>query len=357
MSYSKKITNIVIKHLVVFIAMVFGLPVYANSLSDMINSISGSESKFCTERNIGTEDDPKIETNCFFPGKIPASGDLIIEDVINWDQDKNLVLHTKGNIIFEKNGKIVNKKSGSIILKAGMEPGNKKSYNSTVIFNGYSQIEMLEGGKIKIYYNPTKGQEKHKYHNHTIYSAKLNQSTVESYMLVNDVWDLQGITACLSCHYALSQDVDASKTHKWSDEKGGGFVPIKGEDNSPFSGSFDGNNYTIKNLYINRPKEDMVGLFGNVFGSNDYRSEIKHFTMDNVFIRGNTCVAVVGHATGVEIFDIHLTKEDIKGNKSGLVTSCVFINNHGNISASSTTDPKKIFGSCLRCKGDEKKGG
>ena len=33
---------------------------------------------------------------------------------------------------------------------------------------------------------------------------------------------------------------------------------------SPFTAIFDGNNNTISNLYINRPDESGVGLFGNV---------------------------------------------------------------------------------------------
>ncbi|MFT6422459.1 MAG: hypothetical protein ACJA2K_001184 [Thalassolituus sp.] len=56
--------------------------------------------------------------------------------------------------------------------------------------------------------------------------------------------------------------MDASDTY-WSD--GEGWEPV-GDDDLPFTGTFDGNGHQIRNLYIDRPTTDYVGLFGYVQG-------------------------------------------------------------------------------------------
>jgi hypothetical protein len=56
--------------------------------------------------------------------------------------------------------------------------------------------------------------------------------------------------------------MDASDTY-WSD--GEGWEPI-GDANSPFTAIFDGNGHQIRNLYIDRPSTNYVGLFGYVKG-------------------------------------------------------------------------------------------
>lgn len=64
--------------------------------------------------------------------------------------------------------------------------------------------------------------------------------------------------------WTLEADIDASETIEWND--GEGFSPM-GSFALTFSGSFNGNGYTISNLFINRPAETGVGLFGVVTGS------------------------------------------------------------------------------------------
>ncbi len=61
-----------------------------------------------------------------------------------------------------------------------------------------------------------------------------------------------------SC-YLQTADVNAAGTETWFG--GNGWLPI-GDSIAEFSGSYDGNNYVIDNLYINRPGEKNIGLFG-----------------------------------------------------------------------------------------------
>ena len=62
-------------------------------------------------------------------------------------------------------------------------------------------------------------------------------------------------------YYRLSVDIDASPTRDWNGGKG--FAPIEFS-NDRFSGGLDGGGKVIRNLYINRPDEDEVGLFSAV---------------------------------------------------------------------------------------------
>lgn len=61
--------------------------------------------------------------------------------------------------------------------------------------------------------------------------------------------------------YLLTGDIDASETASWYG--GAGFRPV-GSLEKPFAGSLDGQGHSIRNLVINRPDADNIGLFGVV---------------------------------------------------------------------------------------------
>lgn len=81
---------------------------------------------------------------------------------------------------------------------------------------------------------------------------------------ISDATQLQAISSNLSSHFILINDIDASDTKNWN--SGAGFVQI-GSVNSPFSGSFNGQDFTIDSLFINRSANRQVGLFGYLSGS------------------------------------------------------------------------------------------
>lgn len=280
------------------------LPVYANTLCELINDVSENEKQLCTK------------TDCFFPDKSLANKDVVIDSSVNWNSNKNLVLHTKGNIIFKKQGRITSKNNGSIILKSGMEPGNKETYDATVKFEGDStQIEILGIGEIKVYYNPQKGDKKYKYHNPNSYRRNIApESRVISYMLVNNIDELQDISKFLSGNYALSQSIDAVETQLWADGKG--FMPMGGErqKGKPFSGNFDGNYYTIERLHINRPEEDEVGIFALTSGRMMANNIISNLHIKHAKIIGNFHVgAIVGEGASTNLVNINIENSFISG--------------------------------------------
>ncbi|HCC22403.1 hypothetical protein A2480_01230 [Candidatus Uhrbacteria bacterium RIFOXYC2_FULL_47_19] len=93
---------------------------------------------------------------------------------------------------------------------------------------------------------------------------------------------LQEMQNYRSSFFVLTGDIDCSATSGWNG--GAGFVPVGSSYSVPFSGGFDGGNYTISDLYINLPATDNVGLFGYVMSSqNNY---IKDLKLSNVTIIG-----------------------------------------------------------------------
>ncbi|MBA7542343.1 hypothetical protein ES705_34664 [subsurface metagenome] len=80
-----------------------------------------------------------------------------------------------------------------------------------------------------------------------------------------DVNDLQAMENDLTAYYELANDIDASATVGWNG--GLGFDPVGNRGGSPpdplrFSGYFNGKGHIISDLFINRPLERFVGLFG-----------------------------------------------------------------------------------------------
>ncbi len=104
---------------------------------------------------------------------------------------------------------------------------------------------------------------------------------------ITDIDDLQNMSANLSAHYILINDIDASATSGW----GGGFDPI-GDLATPFTGSLEGDGKTINNLYIDRSGEVHVGLFGYASGT----ANITNLNLLNADITGND---YTGSITGI----------------------------------------------------------
>ena len=105
--------------------------------------------------------------------------------------------------------------------------------------------------------------------------------------------ELQNMKGDLSLNYKLTQNIDCSDTINWNNGKG--FIPI-GAYNSIFTGNFDGQNFTISNLYINRIKTSYVGLFGFI-----NNSIIKNVNLINFSVIGKN---YVGGLVGIGIHTI-----------------------------------------------------
>lgn len=118
---------------------------------------------------------------------------------------------------------------------------------------------------------------------------------------VASIEQLQNIQNYLDKHFIIVTDIDASVTASWND--GLGFSPIgrdinntvTGFQGTPFSGSLKSNYHTIKNLYINRPSTDYVGLFG----STTDKVLIEKLSLTDFYIKGENSVgAIAGENSG-----------------------------------------------------------
>jgi len=116
--------------------------------------------------------------------------------------------------------------------------------------------------------------------------------------------DLQGINGAsvydydnyyIRDNYVLGSNIDATVTSGWN--AGEGFVPI--DNDGIFAGNFDGLGHTISNIFINRPTEDKVGLFGDARWNT-----IKNIAMTGTNITGKDKVgSLSGHNYSVDILN------------------------------------------------------
>lgn len=134
------------------------------------------------------------------------------------------------------------------------------------------------------------------------------------YMWVEDVEQLQAIDTNLSGNYALRNSIDATATENWNDNNGFSSIGVdeNGKTNGVgFTGNFDGIDYNIFGLTINRSDETNVGLFGAATNAN-----INNVTLVGGKIIGGTDVgAIVGAAEMTNISNV-TNSAKVEGNNS-----------------------------------------
>ena len=116
--------------------------------------------------------------------------------------------------------------------------------------------------------------------------------------------------------YKQTANIEASATSSWN--AGAGFSPI-GTSTNKFSGSYDGQGYSIDSLYISRSGSDYQGLFGYTSSS----AVIDSLGVTNANVSGNDFVgALVGlNSSGASIIDCYTTGKVFatKGDCGGLI--------------------------------------
>ena len=96
---------------------------------------------------------------------------------------------------------------------------------------------------------------------------------------------------------------------------GAGWSPIGSED-EPFTAEFEGGGHTLSNLFINRPAEDGIGLFGGVH--RDGSGAIRGVGLANVNVTGKDAVgSLVGHSTYLTVVGSHATGRVAGGDRVG----------------------------------------
>lgn len=136
----------------------------------------------------------------------------------------------------------------------------------------------------------------------------------------------------------LAADIDLA-AHLWT--------PIGVNNSLPFSGQFDGSNHVIRNLFVDLPTNNYVGLFGRCISA-----QLMNIRLENPYVRGeDSAGALVGnmwkygtiencHATGIDL----ISSGD---NVGGLVGDLVLGNNMSRCSAEGSVSGNSQVGGLL----------
>jgi hypothetical protein len=125
--------------------------------------------------------------------------------------------------------------------------------------------------------------------------------------LISSMGNLNWITADASRwdkHYKQTGNIDASATSTTCYNSGQGWNPI-GDAATKFTGSYDGQDYSITGLYINRETTEYTGLFGFLSSA-----EIANISLVNIDLTGGK---YVGALSGAAEGGTSITNVDVSG--------------------------------------------
>lgn len=115
-------------------------------------------------------------------------------------------------------------------------------------------------------------------------------------IIIKNISDLQNIRNNLSGHYVLGTSINATATSGWNN--GAGFAPI-GTFNDPFSGTFNGDGYSINNLTVNPTGDPSSDAFAGLFGVTGHGSSIQNVKLANVSVSSAANTSIVGGLAGL----------------------------------------------------------
>lgn len=297
--------------------------VNSGSASQIYGTINGLGGNIYVVNTAGVQIGPSAQINV---GSLYVSNNVLDDSVFNnfvanadnakFDLGGNPTTYTDAalmslgninanNVTFEGNGRIVidseRIKNENTNLTADEIFINTNDKNNVVI--GY---EAYENGS---YAGVDKNEELATLNG----NGKLTKA--DGYMWVEDVEQLQAIgknANTLSGNYALRNSIDATSTANWNEVNGtyAGFNPIgldkttgkvivNNNNEYGFTGNFDGLDYNIFGLTINRESEANVGLFGVAHNAN-----INNVTLVGGSITGGS---VVGSVIGAALGNTHIT--------------------------------------------------
>ncbi len=133
--------------------------------------------------------------------------------------------------------------------------------------------------------------------------------------------ELQQLQNNLSAYYVLMNDIDCYQTQTGGGPWGAtGFTPIGVDSANAFRGYFNGRCYAIKNLYINNPTLNNVG----VFGYTDAPAKISNVNVINANVTGGSFTGILIGYKHSSTLDTAYSTGYVSGNDytGGLVGKC-----------------------------------
>lgn len=221
------------------------------------------------------------------------------------------------NVTFEGDGRIVidSERITNDANNATFRVNTNDAGNVVIGYDAYNEVIYNEDGTIKKDKGTYDGKDKN-FTGNVFVNGTNPSEAVKGYMWVEDVEQLQAINTNLGGNYALRNSIDATSTSGWSDSEhdtnNEGFLSIGIDDNGKvaetninnetkygFYGNFDGIDYNIFGLTINREDTNNVGLFGVTHDAN-----ISNVTLVGGSITGQS---VVGSVVGAALGNTHIT--------------------------------------------------
>jgi hypothetical protein len=265
---------------------------------------------------VGVANNPsqEISNSSSKASEIAVGGISIVESVVDSEGDSLLFVN--------------NNSSDSITLKKISSGGVDNNYNTVLVgldskgfsLSGLSNACPCSSGQknvkceFKLEYETASGITKTEYRTVSVQCVTdstpkeedkiiapivaevvLEDGTSEHPWIINDCQELQDMNLNLDGNYQLNNDIDCSLTRTWNN--GLGFSPVgtcdyecnqNGLTTANFKGSLNGNGHKITNLYINRPSEYYIGLFGYVTDTN-----IENVGLEDVNITGGIVVGAL----------------------------------------------------------------
>jgi len=132
---------------------------------------------------------------------------------------------------------------------------------------------------------------------------------------LNDLKTISEHDEMWNYYFIQTADIDAAETSNWN--SGEGFSPIgyyySNNNFAYFTGSYNGGNHSIRNLYINSSGDNCIGLFGYVGNE----SSIDNLRLTNCNITGYEKVGgLVGHGYNCSITNCTVITDNIRGYNS-----------------------------------------
>ena len=246
--------------------------------------------------------------------------DTTVNEFLRKAQMTNAALMSLGNInankvTFEGDGRIVidSERITNDANNATFRVNTNDAGNVVIGYDAYNEVIYNEDGTIKKDKGTYDGKDKN-FTGNVFVNGTNPSEAVKGYMWVEDVEQLQAIgknANTLSGNYALRNSIDATSTANWNEVNGTyeGFNPIGLDETGKvivnnnneygFTGNFDGLDYNIFGLTINRESEANVGLFGVAHNAN-----INNVTLVGGSITGGS---VVGSVIGAALGNTHIT--------------------------------------------------
>jgi filamentous hemagglutinin family protein len=249
-----------------------------------------------------------------------TGGDIKVNASLGWGGSNSLTLSSQHDVnvnarIRPGPGAAVSLRAdnaGACIAGAAASACGTVKFDTEPVFGNFGEI-VANGGPVNLYYDPAGSNARAdangrgpRYDNPTDYSSHVRSSTslqpldFRSWMLVNDVNQLQAMSTNLDGSYALGRDIDASITSTWNQNTGFRAMGLMIGEFTPeifFTGRLDGLNHGISGLY-SRSNPENPGSRSGLFAALGQAAEVSNLALNDVDIKNEYAAALAGYNAG-----------------------------------------------------------